>query len=48
MIATECPVCRGSLRRGPRFGTVQSLQCRSCDEWYTQLIPVWLADALAA
>jgi len=47
-MATECPACGGSLRRGPRFGTIQSHQCRGCDEWFTQLIPRWLADALAA
>jgi len=47
-MATTCTLCAGSLRRGPRFGTVQGLQCRGCDEWFTQLIPRWLADLLAA
>lgn len=39
MIATTCPLCGGSLRLGARFCATVSLQCRSCNDTFTQLVP---------
>ena len=48
MVATECPRCGGSLRIMAKFGATLGLRCRSCGEAYSQLVPQWFADTIAA